>query len=434
MASTLDNRSEVRGGDDAPDLRAKSGGLRRALMMSTDAGPVANALRRKHGLPTIGETRSGPSIGMPVPGAAASPPAPDLSAFPKVRAEHTGYGYDSPHSMFADMARIAAANRHAEKIIAKGGRVPADDEPGLPERGRTVEGARRRLRSQVAQRNVATTDFMPADLWLAQQFATAARARAEMPDLLRRADLPERGQSVAIPTIGDPIVAVAHAAADSLTPAAPDTLLATSDVVTIAAATEVSMQMLDRSGGAGDLAVSAELAAALADELDRQIIAGSGTGAELSGLLTEAGHSVTYTSGSPDAAAIRSKLWSLVDEIGDEPDLLLLHPRRAAFLAVGVDNSGDRVMKLRDLPGDVHAVGTIPANLGTGTNEDVAIAMRRDAAVLLMGRPAIDVRSDEGDTATGVVRVVARMYAALVVRQPDLVATLSGTGMGPVSF
>ena len=73
----------------------------------------------------------------------------------------------------------------------------------------------------------------------------------------------------------------------------------------------------------------------------------------------------------------------------------------------------------------------IPTNLGSGSDEDVAIVMRTDD-VLLWEVPGTDpafVQYDSVGSGTLAVRMVAFGYSAFGVRQPSSVCLLTGTLM-----
>ena len=87
-----------------------------------------------------------------------------------------------------------------------------------------------------------------------------------------------------------------------------------------------------------------------------------------------------------------------------------------------------------DLPTAPTTCGSVPTNLGTGTNEDRLLLFARESVVLLTNRPEISVVVDASLSATGGFRVIARQYAALAIRRPEAVGILAGTGLATPSL
>jgi hypothetical protein len=69
-------------------------------------------------------------------------------------------------------------------------------------------------------------------------------------------------------------------------------------------------------------------------------------------------------------------------------------------------------------------VGSIPTNLGGGTNEDIALLVERSSVLVLGGDVAFSAYEDVG-SATQTVRISARGYIALLLRSPAGVAKIT---------
>lgn len=104
-------------------------------------------------------------------------------------------------------------------------------------------------------------------------------------------------------------------------------------------------------------------------------------------------------------------------------DTILVHPRRYAFLFA----------KLGYAPAfpaeNVVQVGSIPTNLGAGTNEDVVVALQASESPLFIEPLSFRVMPDPG-SGNLTVRVQVYGYAALLAnRQPASIGKLSSTGL-----
>jgi len=240
-----------------------------------------------------------------------------------------------------------------------------------------------------------------------------------------------------------------------------DTLL-TIDVRTIAGQQDISRQALDRGDGI-DALIMADLSSAIATTLDEACIYGDGTSGALLGLNNITGkNAVTYTDGSPTVAEFYPKLMDAIQQINSNryagPDLIIMHPRRAAWLAAGVDGqSRPVVLPQANVPQNAMGTGPVAgyglnglqlagipvvadANIsttgGAGSNEDSVFVVRRADMLLFesAGAPSM-VRMDQTDGGNLTVKMVAYQYAAAVFgRYPASISKVSGTGLVAPSF
>ena len=240
-----------------------------------------------------------------------------------------------------------------------------------------------------------------------------------------------------------------------------DTLL-TIDVRTIAGQQDISRQALDRGEGI-DALIMADLSSAIATPLDEGCIYGDGTSGALLGLNNITGkNDVTFTSGSPTVALFYPKLMDAIQQINSNryagPDLIIMHPRRAAWLAAGVDGN-DRPIVLPQTNVPQNAMGHGPvagyglnglqiagipvvadANIsttgGASNTEDSVFVVRRADMLLFesAGAPQM-VRMDQTLGGQLTVKMVAFQYAAAVFgRYPAAISKVSGTGLIAPSF
>ena len=240
-----------------------------------------------------------------------------------------------------------------------------------------------------------------------------------------------------------------------------DTLL-TVTISVVAGQQNISRQALERGEGI-DALIMADLQGAIATALDLGCISGDGTSGALLGIQNVSGtNAITYTDGSPTVAEFYPKLMDAIQQINSNryagPDLIVMHPRRAAWLAAAVDGqSRPLVLPQTNVPQNAMGTGPVAgyglnglqlagipgvadANIsivgGAGSNEDSVFVVRR-ADMLLFESPGAPsmVRMDQTDGGNLTVKLVAYQYAASVFgRYPAAISKISGTGLVAPSF
>ena len=240
-----------------------------------------------------------------------------------------------------------------------------------------------------------------------------------------------------------------------------DTLL-TVTISVVAGQQNISRQALERGEGI-DALIMADLQGAIATALDLGCISGDGTSGALLGIQNVSGtNAITYTDGSPTVAEFYPKLMDAIQQINSNryagPDLIVMHPRRAAWLAAAVDGqSRPLVLPQTNVPQNAMGTGPVAgyglnglqvagipvvadANIsttgGAGSNEDRVFVVRR-ADMLLFESPGAPsmVRMDQTDGGNLTVKLVAYQYAAAVFgRYPAAISVISGTGLAAPSF
>ena len=336
---------------------------------------------------------------------------------------------------WGDKVRIADAERHHNGLIDMGMRTNGMSEPGFPRRGDgTLENARARVAA--AERSITTAGsggagFLPVG-YLGDQFDTAARLTGRIREMVTVMPMPNKGMVIHLPHFITGTTADVQTEAALASDTDPTTDQLEAKVVSIAGTINVTRQWIERSGPIGDQAIQADLGADAARVLDVQCFTGDGTGANLLGLLNTTGiTSTTYTDASPTVAEWRQKVWTTQRDViaasGLEPDVLAVGPTRSAWAWGGLDTSSRQMLGI-DLPARPTIVQVMPTNLGAGSNQDRVLLWNREAVHLHLGPVTFHAYPDADGAGSGLVRLVARMYAALVVRRPSAVGVLSGTG------
>lgn len=318
---------------------------------------------------------------------------------------------------------------------------------------------------KVEYRDGSTSNYagLVVPQYLTDLAAELARAGRPFANLCTSLPLPNDGMSINISRVTTGATAAAQATENSAVSEQDidDTLL-TVDVRTISGQQDISRQALDRGTGIDSL-IMADLSGAIATTLDDGIINGAGTSGTLLGLKNITGiNAVTYTDASPTVAELYPKLLDAIQKINSNrfagPDLIIMHPRRAAFMAAAVDGqSRPLVLPQANVPSNAMGTGpvagygstgmqvagipivtdaNIQTDAGSGNNEDNIFVVRR-ADMLLFESPGAPsmVRMDQTLGGNLTVKMVAWQYACFIGgRYPASISMISGTGLVTPTF
>jgi len=299
--------------------------------------------------------------------------------------------------------------------------------------------------------------------YLTQLAAELARAGRPTADQCTTLPLGDSGLSIEVSRVTTGASAAVQAAEnDAVSETDIDDTLLTVPVRTIASGQQISRQAIERGTGV-DALIAADMMGAVATTLDDQILNGSGSSGQMLGIRNVSGiNSVTYTDASPTAAELYSKVVDGIQQVNSNryagADLIIMHPRRLAFMQAGVDGSNrPLVVPTQNVPQNAMGVGpvagygntgasiaglpvvtdaNIPTNLGSGTNEDVIIVARRSDLLLFedAGAPAM-ARMEQTAGLNLTVTLVSYQYAAFTAgRYPASISTISGTGLVTPTF
>ena len=325
--------------------------------------------------------------------------------------------------------------------------------------------ARHSSEMDVEYRDSSTASFagLVVPQYLTQLAAELARAGRPFANLCTQLPLPSDGMTINISRVTTGSTAAVQATENSAVSEQDldDTLL-TVDIRTIAGQQDVSRQALDRGTGV-DAIIMADLSSAIATTLDEGCIYGDGTSGALLGLNNITGkNDVTFTSGSPTVALLYPKILDAIQQINSTryagPNLIIMHPRRAAFMQAAVDSSNrPLVVPVANVPQNTMGVGptagyglnglqiagipvVVDANIsttgGASNTEDSIFVVRREDMLLFesAGAPSM-VRMDQTLGGQLTVKIVAFQYAAAVFgRYPGSISKVSGTGLVAPTF
>ncbi|MET8132868.1 phage major capsid protein [Streptomyces sp. NPDC005251] len=408
----------------------------------------------------------------------------DLSSGEKTRFEEAERGLDEIHDRVSELREQIAADEAAAPMARRyAPKITSVREAGVYHRGgefsyfRDLHNSRNgdfdaaeRLRRNAAEQRGVTTgngsggSFVPP-AYLVDEWISLARGGRTTADLCYSQDLPSGTDLLSVPKITTgSSVAAQNGELTALSQTDIATASVTSPVVTLGGTQLVSVQMLEQSAGSVDQVVMADLAAEYGRALDNQVLNGSGTNGQLTGLLTLSGTtSVTWTQASP-AVTGSGQLWGTIANTISQihaaryasPDCIIMHPRRWAWIEAAIDTTNRPLIAPSALNGPNNALGVagavaaqghvgtlqglpvftdplIPTNLGAGTNQDVILVARMQDVMRWESTPKFETFTQPFAGQMGVL-FRAYAYGGLAARYAPSVGKITGTGLVTPSF
>jgi HK97 family phage major capsid protein len=304
--------------------------------------------------------------------------------------------------------------------------------------------------------------FVPP-LWLIDEAIGLPRFARPIADSVRNLELPAGTDSINLPKVatGTATAAQTADAASVQSTDMTDTSVSAS-VYTVAGQQDVAMQLLDQSPAPGfDSIVMNDLQADLALRQDVHVISGSGSSGQPTGILNVSSpNAITFTNGSPTlplmwvpwlqsisqiatnrklpptATFVIPSIWYWAASQLDTTNHPLIIPEQngpfnAMALQTGAASEGPVGRLTVGTP--VILDGSIPSNLGAGTNETRIITLRTSDLYLWEGGVQTRVLR-EVLSGTLQVRFQIYRYAAFMGnRLSKAISIVSGTGMIPTS-
>jgi HK97 family phage major capsid protein len=349
----------------------------------------------------------------------------------RVTKEESTYRKDGSHSFFRDMV-FSKNDLEAQERLRRHGAEMRD----------------------ISNANGSGSGFLPPN-WLADEFVSVARPGRPFADRVPKMPMPPKGETVTIPAVltGTSVAATtAENAGVQEVDMTSGTI--TANLVTIAGQQDVARQTLERSYPGLDQVIFDDLMRAYDAALDVGLLTGSGSGGTSLGIRNVASHiDVAFTSGSPTGALLLPKIYDAVQRIASnrfvQPDMIVMHPRRAAWLAASLSST----FPLFQQGGLTQAVGTqndgfvgtiaglpvvldpnVPTNLGAGTNQDeIYVVASQDFRLA-----EDDIRQatyEEVLSGTLTIRLQLFSYSFFVAgRYPNSIAVIEGTGLVAPTF
>jgi hypothetical protein len=296
--------------------------------------------------------------------------------------------------------------------------------------------------------------------YLTDLFAPNAKEGAQLAneDNMTVHDLPETGMTAYLPkAAANTTVDVQASQGDAVSETDFDDDLISIPIITISGAQSFRRQVIDRAPGFADEALK-DLIRSYYTDLDSKAINRATTG------MLAAGTAITYTDASPTAIELYGKILQGIAAVEDvlkdqavDGDLRVAmrrnrwrwlqnqfidtHPfisgRQAAALGQGVMNPSLKGVR-GYLPSDDPVVtdSNIPANLGSGTNEDRVLVYSKGEAHLWTDPNApLMIRAEQSQSKTLTVDYVVYGYAAFCfTRYSGAVQVIGGTGLVTPTF
>ena len=316
-------------------------------------------------------------------------------------------------------------------------------------------------RQENETRDVATSNFagLVIPQYLVDQTAENLKAGSPFYNALPKFQLPDDGMTMHISRV---TTGTAVGAQSSENSAVSETDIDDTDytfpVTTYAGAQDVSKQAIDRGTGTEDV-LMADLMGAYYTAVDNAMINGDESSGTLKGLKNISGiTATTWTDGSPTSAECVSKFAKLISDFTSaryaSPDVILMHPRRWAYLVGGLDgNSRPFVLPQGNNPSNAVGIGAIgysavgtlfgipvitDANIqtdaGSGNDEDNAFALKTsDLPFFESASAPFRLRFEATAPKSLQITVVVFNYVAFGAgKQPKSIGMLSGSGMNGV--
>jgi len=395
----------------------------------------------------------------------------------RVTSEPLTYQRGNGHSYFMDLANsqlrndgaaLARLQRHETELrVELPARERRRDEAAQREL-RSVPGVSERQRESVFEKRVNPnrTDgqggyFVPP-LWLIDEYIDLPRYGRPFANAVRNLPLPSGTDSVNLPKIATGTatgVQTADAAAVTSTDMT-DTFV-TAPVRTIAGQQDVAMQLLDQSPITFDEIVFADLVADYNQRVDTQLISGSGSAGQVTGVLNASGiNAITYTDATPTLPEMHVPWIQSVSQVFTNrkmPALATFVTPSIWYWAAAQLDTNNRPLILPEQNGPFNPLalqtgeiaegpvgrltvgtpvlldGNIPSNLGGGTNETRIITARTSDLYLWEGAMRTRVLQE---VLSGTLQVRFQLYNYLAFmpdRLPKAISVVSGTGLIPTA-
>ena len=315
--------------------------------------------------------------------------------------------------------------------------------------------------------SLVPTDYRP-DLYAPGLYGGRITA-----DLCARFPLPARGMTVSFPRVTTEasagIQATQGSEVSSAGVATTETVL---NISTIASGINVSRQAIER-GEMVESLIFSEMIAAYGEDLDNQVIEGTGSSGQLKGIFpsTTSGNTVTLNntgSASPWTAPTTAAWWGALVKLPTVVatarqraiDIIVMHPRRWGYLLDLLDSqnrplfnpaaTGRNVMGIGTLAtgdmGVITVVGNIAgidvvldANIptdvnkgakGNSANQDIILGFRRADQFLFEQAGPLMVRANDTLASNLQVQLVIYGYAAFTAERYSACGAIQGSGLG----
>jgi HK97 family phage major capsid protein len=231
--------------------------------------------------------------------------------------------------------------------------------------------------------------------YLVDEYAMVLRNGRPTVAVCRKLPLPAQGTSFIIPR-GTTGAAVASQATENTAVQSTDEVWAnvTVPVVTISGQQDVSRQSLERGTPGLDQIIYSDIVGAYAQELDRQVLNGSGASGQMLGILnTGSINAATAYGAAPTAALFSLKIAGQVTAISSAgtiltPRVVIMHPRRWGWLQSLTDTTG-RPLAVATAVNPFNALAVVTAAGEQSAGPDPTTASAQFVGMLASGLPVV---------------------------------------------
>ena len=330
--------------------------------------------------------------------------------------------------------------------------------------GEARERLERHTREVAMERRDLTTtvtaggNFIPPQ-YLGELYAELPRSARPFANAIPNRPLMATGMNITIPRITTGTTVAAQATENT---AISETdiveALLTVPVRTYAGQQDMSRQLFDRAEPGMDQVIFADLRAAYDQTLDSALLNGAGTlGTHLGIRAVSSVNTVTYTDASPTAAETIGPVYNAAQLVWSNrymaPDLIVMHPRRSAFIAGNLGTTfpivqlgnlnqaaGTQDTALTNMLAGLRVVNdpNVRSTDGASTNQDEVYVVRSEDLILWEGPLQAEVMTQTTPPTTAdtlSVRLRLFAYSAFASgRFPKSISVISGTGLTTPSF
>ena len=377
--------------------------------------------------------------------------------------------------------------REASALLLKDGQVRVGEEPKTYRPGTSysyfrdlvatqvpqaagdvdVEAARERLSRHSREMSVELRDVTSADpgagtfippLYLGERWIDKERAGRPFADAVASMPLSPTGKQMDFPRVATaPTVAVQAAEADPVNEVDFDGETYSVTKVLIAGQNDLSIQAYEFSDPGMDVVIMRELTKSYNSVLDTQLLTGTGSNGQHRGLKNVSNiNTITYSAvgAAGGADGLVGSLYDAVSQIatnapGYMADAVVMHPRRAAWIASHRDANGSLLQQgsfalasgAQDNGFALSVAGlgvildpNITTVQGSGTNEDEIYVVVSDELILAEGDLRARVLSE---VLSGTLQIRLQLYAFSAFaggRRPKTICRISGAGLAAPTF
>lgn len=345
------------------------------------------------------------------------------------------YGNGSKHSYFKDIYARDSAMRSNQPVPAEVSTRLFNFESVLPE-VRTGLGI--------------TSSFVAPAFYDIAEFADIPRPERVLAELVPTKPLP-KGAAAKIPVLS--ASGAVQITGQNVAPTEVDIVDAyvTSTVAWITGEFTVSLQAFEQSWDPTlDEAAAEILMNAYDEELETQLTTGTGSSGQLPGLVEIAGTTVTYTAGTPTVQGVLGAIGQAVGQAADArdklPEAIVMRPARWAWIASSLDDNGRTIVNVHGHPDPAVAGGAtpvgrifgipvftsaaIPADVGTGANQDEILVTRPSDHRIYASRPNVYAFPDTNEAGNLSVFIgLAGSAVFIPSRFPSATAVVTGSGL-----